>query len=128
MSALGNLAQNLGGESGLLPLVLRVVQNRGGLAGIISAFQQHGMGDAVQSWISTGPNQNISGDQVTRVLGDPAVQQVAKEAGIAPEEAKSRIAELLPQIVDRMTPNGQVPATTDIVSQGMQMLKGKLFG
>ena len=130
MGFLGNLAQNLGGgQSALLPAILSVLQNRqGGLSGLASAFQQQGLGNVVQSWIGTGANQPISPDQVTQVLGPDQVQQVADEAGISHEEAKSGIAAMLPQIVDRLTPNGQMQEHGDLMSKGMELLKGKIFG
>ena len=130
MGILGNLAQNFGGgQNNLLPVILSLLQNRhGGLSGLVNAFQQHGMGNVVQSWISTGPNQPISPDQVTQVLGHDQVQQVAEEAGVSHEEAQSGIAALLPQIVDRLTPNGQLQEHGDLMSKGMELLKGKIFG
>jgi len=132
MGILGNLMQNLGGGGGqgaLVTALLSVLQNRqGGIAGLASAFQQQGLGDVVQSWIGTGQNQPISPDQVTQVLGHDQVQQVADEAGVSHEEAKSGIAAMLPQLVDHLTPNGQMPQGGDLMSMGMQMLKGKLFG
>ena len=130
MGFLGNLAQNFGGgQNNLLPVILSLLQNRhGGLSGLVNAFQQHGMGNVVQSWISTGPNQPISTDQVTQVLGHDQVEQVAEEAGVSHEEAQSGIAALLPQIVDRLTPNGQLQEHGDLMSKGMEMLKGKIFG
>jgi uncharacterized protein YidB (DUF937 family) len=130
MGVLGNLAQNIGGgQSGLIPAILQLLQSRqGGIGGLLSAFQQHGMGDAAQSWVGTGPNQSISPDQVSKVFGHDGVQQVADQAGISHDEAKSGIANMLPQIVDRLTPNGQVQEHGDLMSKGMEMLKGKIFG
>jgi uncharacterized protein YidB (DUF937 family) len=130
MGVLGNLAQNLGGGQGnLMTAILSVLQNRqGGIGGLASAFQQHGLGDVVQSWISTGQNKSVSPEQVTQVLGHDQVQQIASEAGVSHEEAKTGIASMLPQIVDRLTPDGQVPQNNDLMSKGMEMLKGKIFG
>jgi uncharacterized protein YidB (DUF937 family) len=130
MGMLGNLAQNIGGgQGGLLPAILSLLQNRhGGIAGLLGAFQQHGLGEIAQSWIGTGQNKSISPDQVSQVFGHDQVQQVADQAGVSHEEAKSGIANLLPQIVDRLTPSGQVQQHNDLVSEGMQLLKGKLFG
>ncbi len=130
MSFLGNLAQNIGGgQNNLLPIILSVLQSRqGGLSGLVNAFQQQGLGNVVQSWIGTGANQPISPDQVTQVLGHDQVQQVADEAGISHEEAKTGIAAMLPQIVDRLTPNGELQEHGDLMSKGMEMLKGKIFG
>ncbi|HWR13743.1 MAG TPA: YidB family protein [Terriglobales bacterium] len=127
---LGNILQGLGGGQGnLLPIILKVLQNQpGGLGGLLNSFQQKGMGDIVQSWISTGQNKPISAEQVSEALGPEQVSAVANEAGISHEEAKSSLASLLPQVVDRLTPNGQLPQSNDLMSQGMELLKGKLFG
>jgi uncharacterized protein YidB (DUF937 family) len=86
------------------------------------------MGDVVQSWISTGQNKPISPNQVTQVLGHDQVQEVANQAGVSHEEASSGIAALLPNVVDKLTPDGQVPQQGDLMSKGMELLKGKLFG
>lgn len=130
MGMLGNILQGLGGGQGnLLPIILKVLQNQpGGLGGLLNSFQQKGMGDIVQSWISTGQNKPISAEQVSEALGPEQVSAVANEAGISHEEAKSSLASLLPQVVDRLTPNGQLPQSNDLMSQGMELLKGKLFG
>jgi uncharacterized protein YidB (DUF937 family) len=131
MGILGNLAQSLGGgqNNSLLPIILSLLQNRqGGLSGLVNTFQQQGLGNVVQSWIGTGANQPISPDQVTQVLGHDQVQQVADEAGISHEEAQTGLAALLPQIVDRLTPNGQLQEHGDLMSKGMELLKGKIFG
>src|SRR3954465_15210145 len=130
MSMLGNLAQSFsGGEGGLLPAILKVLQNRqGGIAGLVGAFHQHGMADVMQSWVGTGENKSISPDQVTQVFGRDQVQQVADEAGVSHEQARDGMASMLPQIVDRLTPNGQVQEHGDLMSKGMDMLKGKIFG
>jgi uncharacterized protein YidB (DUF937 family) len=130
MGFLGNLASkelgNIGGGKGAMVMaIVQMLQNRpGGIQGLLQAFQQHGMGDAVQSWISTGQNQQVSSEQVNQALGHDQVQQVAQQAGVSKEEASSGIASLLPQIVDKLTPNGQVPQQGDLMSKGMEMLKG----
>lgn len=129
MGFLGNLASkefgNLGGGKGaLVAAVLQMVQNHGGIQGLLQAFQQQGMGDAVQSWISTGQNQQVSPEQIDQALGHEQLQQVARQAGISHEQASSGIASLLPEIIDKLTPNGQVPQQGDLMSKGLEMLKG----
>ena len=130
MGFLGNLASkelgNIGGGKGALVMaIVQMLQNRqGGIQGLLQAFQQQGMGEAAQSWIGTGQNQQVSPDQVNQALGPDQVKQVAQQAGVSHEEASSGIASLLPQIVDKLTPNGQVPQQGDLMSKGMEMLKG----
>lgn len=119
---LGNMG---GGKGALVMAIVQMLQNRqGGVQGLLQAFQQQGMGNAVQSWIGNGQNQPLSPEQVTQALGHDQVQQVADQAGISHQEASSGIAALLPEIVDKLTPNGQVPQQNNLVNEGMQLLKG----
>jgi len=118
-----------GQSSGLAGAVLQMLQNQpGGIAGLMQNFQQNGLGNLLQSWIGTGQNLPISADQIKQVLGHEQVAHIADQAGISHEEASNGLAALLPQIVDHLTPNGQVPQSGDLMSQGMELLKGKLFG
>ena len=124
-------ASGMGGgqQSGLAGAILQMLQNQpGGIAGMMQNFQQNGLGNLLQSWISTGHNLPISPEQIQQVLGHQQVAQIADQAGVSHEEASSGLASLLPQIVDKLTPNGQVPQSGDLMSQGMELLKGKLFG
>jgi uncharacterized protein YidB (DUF937 family) len=124
-------ASGMGGgqQSGMAGVILQMLQNQpGGIAGMMQNFQQNGLGNLLQSWISTGHNLPISAEQIQQVLGHQQVAQVADQAGVSHEEASSGLASLLPQIVDKLTPNGQVPQGGDLMSQGMELLKGKLFG
>jgi len=103
--------------------VLEMINNHpGGLAGLVQSFHQNGLGGLVNSWISTGQNQPISGDQVQSVLGDEQVQQVAAKLGVSPDVAKTKLAEFLPMIVDKLTPNGQVPQQSNLMEMGMNLL------
>ena len=81
-----------------------------GLGGLVDMFNQKGLGDIVQSWVSTGQNLPISADQIQAVLGSAQVQALAAKAGIDASRASQVIAQILPQLVDRATPNGQLPA------------------
>jgi uncharacterized protein YidB (DUF937 family) len=81
----------------------------GGLTGLVNMFNQKGLGDVVSSWVSTGKNLPISPEQIQGVLGSAQVQALAAKAGINPQMASAAIAQILPQIVDKATPNGQIP-------------------
>ena len=81
-----------------------------GLGGLVDMFNQKGLGDVVNSWVSTGRNLPISADQVQAVLGSAQVQALAAKAGIDPAKASAVIAQILPHLVDKATPNGQMPA------------------
>lgn len=82
---------------------------QGGLSGLVEKFQQAGLGDVVGSWIGTGQNQAISGDQLSSVLGSGPLAGLAEKLGMSPEEAASQISNVLPGLVDRLTPAGELP-------------------
>lgn len=119
-----------GGNNALLETVLQLINNpqTGGLAGLVQSFQQGGLGEIVNSWVSTGANLPISPEQIQRVLGNSSLQGLAAQLGVTPEQASGSLADLLPQVVDQLTPNGQVPQGGDLMAQGLDLLKGKLFG
>ncbi|WP_153129941.1 YidB family protein [Dechloromonas hortensis] len=119
-----------GGNNALLETVLQLINNpqTGGLAGLVRSFQQGGLGEIVNSWVSTGANLPISPEQIQRVLGNSSLQGLAAQLGVSPEQASGSLADLLPQVVDQLTPNGQVPQGGDLMAQGLDLLKGKLFG
>lgn len=124
-SVVGELSGSLGGNAAahqdLLQGVMGMVSNSGGLAGLTSMFEQQGLGNLVSSWISTGQNLPISAAQITQVLGSDQLSQLASKVGLSPQAAGSSLAQLLPTLIDRMTPNGQVP-------QGGGGLLGGLMG
>jgi uncharacterized protein YidB (DUF937 family) len=84
-------------------------QPQGGLHGLLSAFENAGMGNIAQSWVSTGPNQPVTPDQLHRVFGHERVNQMADQAGMEPQSFLSQLSEHLPNAVDRLTPQGRVP-------------------
>jgi uncharacterized protein YidB (DUF937 family) len=79
-----------------------------GLSGLISSFQQNGLGGVVNSWVGGGENQPISPDQVEQGLGQERIQQISGKLGMDPGTVKTKLAEVLPGAVDKMTPNGKV--------------------
>ena len=124
-----------GGESGggskLLQTVLQLINNpqTGGLEGIIRSFQQGGLGDIVNSWVANGRNLPVSGEQIESVLGGSVLQDLAAQLGVSPQQASGSLADVLPQLIDQMTPNGELPQGGDLLSQGLDLLKkGGLFG
>ena len=81
----------------------------GGLGDLIGRFTQGGMGDVIGSWIGQGQNAPISGSQVTDVLGTDAISKIAAQLGLTHAEAADQVSQVLPQVVDHLTPQGQVP-------------------
>jgi uncharacterized protein YidB (DUF937 family) len=81
----------------------------GGLGGLMDAFQRNGLGDVMQSWVGTGQNLPISPDQLQQVLGGDVLGRIAQQLGSTPEQASSGLADLLPRLVDGLTPQGRLP-------------------
>lgn len=87
----------------------------GGLANIVNLCHQRGLGDVVNSWISTGQNLPISADQVRTILGSSEMRSLAARAGIDPDAATAAIAQLLPLLVDKATPDGKIPPGRELL-------------
>ncbi len=121
----GGLLGGQGGNQNALSAVLSMVNNHpGGLPGLLSAFQQNGLSGAVSSWVSSGPNQPVSGTDVQSALGSSQIQEVASKLGVPPEMASTVVAQLLPTVVDHLTPNGQVPSgNSNLMELGEGLLK-----
>ncbi|HKD73088.1 MAG TPA: YidB family protein [Candidatus Acidoferrum sp.] len=96
----------------------------GGLAGLQSMFQQGGLGHIMSSWIGNGPNLPVSGNQLQNVLHGGALQQAAQQAGMDSSQFTNTMSTLLPHLVDKVSPNGQLPDASAL----QQMLKGLAAG
>jgi uncharacterized protein YidB (DUF937 family) len=81
----------------------------GGLGGLLEQLQRSGFGAQADSWVGRGANQAISPDAMSQIFGPEGLEQISRQAGISPEEASRGLSELLPEVVDRMTPDGTVP-------------------
>ncbi len=129
--AKGVLGKVLGGgtsQNPLMDIVFGLISNpqTGGLQGLIQTFKEKGLGDAVSSWISTGENQPVSGGQIQNALGGNFIQQIAEKLGSSGSEVSGGLANLLPEIIDKLTPNGNLPES-DQLNQGLESLKQKFF-
>lgn len=104
--------------------LLETINNHpGGLSGLIQSFHEQGLGSIASSWVGNGENLPISSEQIQQVLGNERVQQLAAKAGISPEAASSTLSQLLPTLVDKLTPNGQVPEHSNLLETGMSLLQ-----
>ena len=81
----------------------------GGLQGVVSEFERNGFGPTVQSWVGTGPNQAIAPDGINRVLGNDLLQQLAAKTGLSVQDLTQKLAQILPDAVDKLTPDGVLP-------------------
>ena len=101
----------LGGVVGaaMVGVVNHVLEQNGGVQGIVNQFEKQGLGTTVRSWVGTGANQPISADQLHQVLGSGAVQELAAKAGLSVPELTAKLSQLLPQAIDKLTPGGVIP-------------------
>jgi uncharacterized protein YidB (DUF937 family) len=108
--------------------VLGLINNSetGGLAGLVEIFKSKGLGDAVSSWISSGENQSVSGEAIANTLGSDKIREIADKLGISGPEASNGLATLLPQLIDKLTPDGKLPEG-GLLEQGLSILKQKLL-
>lgn len=129
--SLGDVLNGLGGAGGsntgllaaLLPIAFQLIQSQGGLAGLANQFQNAGMGEHVKSWVGTEANQAISGEHVTQALGSETLAQLAQQLGFPQEHISNGLAEVLPEIVNQMTPHGNMPDNPhQMLDQGLSAL------
>jgi len=121
-SALGDGDKN----NDLVSAVMNLVGGqKGGLTDLISQFTSKGLGDVVGSWVSTGKNLPISPDKLQGVLGNDAVKNIASKLGMDTKTVTSQLSNLLPQVVNKLTPDGKVPEG-NILSQASDLLGGLL--
>ena len=119
----GGLQGNAAG-SPLASSLLGLLGQGDGLGGLVQQLQRAGLGDVVGSWVGTGQNLPISAQQIQAALGGQ-VQQLAAQHGLSAEAVSHSLSQLLPGLVDHLTPNGQVPAGGDLL-QGLSSLRSKL--
>jgi uncharacterized protein YidB (DUF937 family) len=105
-----------GGNAALLQAVIAMLGNSGqagggggGLGGLLEQFQRSGLGDVANSWVSTGQNMPISPDQLGSVLGGDQISSMASQLGMGQNDLLGQLSQMLPQVVDQLTPNGQLP-------------------
>lgn len=114
-----------GGHGAVVDMVQGLIQQQGGLSGLLSKFEQNGLGAQVASWVGTGPNQPINAQHVMDALGSTQVGQMAQKLGINPQQMAGHLSTLLPQLVNHLTPNGQMPAG-GAVGEALNLFKNKL--
>jgi uncharacterized protein YidB (DUF937 family) len=110
----------------LIGIVGGLLTQSGGLQGLASKFSQSGHGNAFQSWVGMGENQPISSNQIQNVLGSEQVNAIATRMGVDPNQASQFLAEYLPKIVDKLTPEGKVDPAADH-QQGLAALLPSLL-
>jgi len=102
----------LGGVVGaeMATVVNGLIQKHGGVQGIVSQLESQGLGNTVKSWVGTGANEPVTGDQIHAALGPDMIAQLAAKVGMTPEDLSAKLAQVLPGAIDKLTPHGTVPA------------------
>jgi uncharacterized protein YidB (DUF937 family) len=85
-----------------------------GLGGLIDQFQKKGFGDAVDSWVNTGKNKDVSSRDVSVALGNDVVDELSRRTGLSRDQVVDELARMLPNVVDRLTPDGRMPTRREI--------------
>ena len=115
------------GNHPLLQGVLGMLQNQeGGVAGLVQQFKDKGLGDIAASWVGTGENLPISADQLKGVLGNETLGQMASQLGVSNDQLSGQLSSLLPQVIDKLTPNGTAAGGGFDASAALGMLQGFL--
>ena len=112
----GSASGQPGGQADLLHAVLAMLVQDGqgaGLSGLVAKFQQGGLGDVVGSWVGSGQNMPVSADQLQQVLGSDMLSGLASRFGLTTSDLGGQLSQLLPQVVDGLTPNGRLPDASD---------------
>ena len=120
------VGDNMSGSTknkGLMEQAINLINDPaiGGFSGLINKFQNGGLGEIISSWVGTGANQPISADQIINALGPDKIHKIAAKLGVADNQVSDGLASVLPQIIDKLTPNGKVPEG-DVLKQGIGLL------
>jgi uncharacterized protein YidB (DUF937 family) len=124
-SVLGGLAGGNQAQSGnmLLQVALLLLQQNGGLEGVLNRFRRGGLGQQADSWVGTGQNINISTNELQQIFGSSTLRDLASQLGMPEEQANSTMVQVLPELINQLTPQGQVPENgDDEIAQGLSML------
>ena len=112
MDLTDSLKSAIGGgnkQNDLMSIIMSLIGGQGGINNLISQFAAKGLGDVINSWIGTGKNLPISGDQLQSVFGKDKISQLADKVGMDNNTFTSQLSNLLPQVIDNLTPGGKVP-------------------
>ena len=111
----------------LLPLLAGFLQN-GGLQKVISGLQAQGKGAQAESWISTGENDAVSGADLESAMGKEEISRIAAKLGLSEEETADALAEVLPRVVDRVSPQGELAPENELDDLFAQVAKAASYG
>jgi uncharacterized protein YidB (DUF937 family) len=97
----------------LLPFAMQWVQRSGGIGAMLERFRQKGFGQQADSWVSTGPNAGLRAEEVDEVVGGEELSRLSRQLGVPEREVALGFADILPEMVDQLSPEGQLPPEAD---------------
>lgn len=112
------------GDNTLVQIAGQLLQENGGVAGLLQKFNAAGLGDQVSSWVGTGANEPVDASQITQALGHGTLSELASKFGLSTDQISGNLAQLLPQIIDKLTPHGTTEGSHDLLQQGLSALGG----
>lgn len=119
-----NSGSNQNADNPLLQIAGSLLQSQGGLEGLLAKFQQSGLGEQAASWVSTGDNLPIDGVQISQALGSDTVADLASKFGLSGDQVSNGLSAILPQLIDKMTPQGTTDNATDLAGLDLSSILG----
>ncbi len=116
----------MGGMAGaaIMALALQLIQRNGGLTGVLDKLRGAGLGQQANSWVGTGANMPVGADQLRAALGGSEIGELASHFGLSPEQATDGLSQLMPELVNQMTPEGEVTGDhNDVIAQALEQLR-----
>jgi uncharacterized protein YidB (DUF937 family) len=130
MALLDDILGMVGGKdsaNNILGIITNLMDENGGLNGLLKKFNDSGLSSAVSSWVGLGENEKISADNIMQVIGSGKIQQLAQQFGLDHNQFASQIAGMLPQVIDHLTPEGNVPDDKNVLGQALEVLKSNFL-
>ena len=127
------MRQILGGSAGAMDIskltalaqpLLQQIQSSGGLNAVLGKLQQAGLGDQVNSWLGQGGNESVDADELAEAIGEDRIETLSAESGMSPDEVKSGLSQILPGLVDKMSPSGSLPTSASDLTGMLGQIPG----
>lgn len=124
-SIAGAVLGKIGGEQGsMAQAAIEMFNQNGGIDGLLDKFKAGGLAEEAASWVGKGENLPITAEQISNVLGNGEIAELAAKFGLTPETLSAQIAQHLPTMIDKLTPNGEVESSSgNLLSTVLGMLK-----
>ncbi|MGY1488930.1 YidB family protein [Methylobacillus pratensis] len=126
-SIAGSVMSKVAGSSGnpMIQAGLELISNSGGPQGVLDKLREHGLGTEVESWLGSGSNLPLSAQQVLQVFGAELLKSMAAQFSMPTNDFSSKLAEYLPQAIDKLSPDGQLPSSqAELMARAFSLLKG----